>query len=246
MGSKTVSTSLWGRELKFPLFRRYLLGFRVDLLVRSWVEISKVPFLNFFLRVDLLVRSWVEISIIEECYDFDRSTSLWGRELKCKRWLISKRQHGSTSLWGRELKWYNDSDTITKVKVDLLVRSWGEICMHGLLALTEKKSTSLWGRELKYFWRKNRNWWSIVDLLVRSGVEISTSSKVKSYTFRRPPCEVVSWNVNAFDKSPEAFAVDLLVRSWVEIYCTWKERAHDNWSTSLWGRELKCQESCKL
>ena len=122
------STSLWGRELKFPLFRRYLLGFRVDLLVRSWVEISKVPFLNFFLRVDLLVRSWVEISIIEECYDFDRSTSLWGRELKCKRWLISKRQHGSTSLWGRELKWKtNGKNFHMQCRPPCEVVSWNKV-----------------------------------------------------------------------------------------------------------------------
>ena len=145
------------------------------------------------------------------------------------------------------------------------------------------KSTSLWGRELKCNQAMNCGMLSLVDLLVRSWVEIYECVKYITGHSRRPPCEVVSWNLcrmhtRAFlyssrppcevvswntkdiDKFVEQDLVDLLVRSWVEIWNWWIAHILSevdllvrSWveikffhaqyspvkSTSLWGRELK-------
>ena len=55
------STSSWGRELKYPRRKPEQSRKRVDLFVRSWVEMFVVKFKTSELIVDLFVRSWVEI-----------------------------------------------------------------------------------------------------------------------------------------------------------------------------------------
>ena len=54
----------------------------VSLLVRLWVEISRVLKINRKQKVSLLVRLWVEISSIHRRNSFLPSASLWGCELK--------------------------------------------------------------------------------------------------------------------------------------------------------------------
>ena len=56
---KIASTSLRGRELKFSGSLDLFLGLAVDLLARSWVQVG---FEQLRSSVDLLVRSWVEIT----------------------------------------------------------------------------------------------------------------------------------------------------------------------------------------
>ena len=166
----------------------------VDLLVRSWIEISAKAHGYELLRVDLLVRSWIEISMsLQDSQRMKRSTSLWGRELKYSSGTAIEKQNWSTSLWGRELK-----------------------CILAVCIL--------------HFLR------------------------------RRPPCEVVNWNTWVSPIVSPSPTVDLLVRSWIEIFLSQvrrMEREVDllvrSWieifffsvreqpvvSTSLWGRELK-------
>ena len=196
-----------------------------------------MPVTSKCLKVDLLVRSWVEIYGIENRNTIgNASTSLWGRELKYKNRDKYAYLYGSTSLWGRELKCFAVVVNPIIGVVDLLVRSWVEIfhliCNHAFF---------------------------LVDLLVRSWVEIPTSASTTIQQARRPPCEVVSWNIVLMHRAcirlvdllvrswveildcsmnhPE-WHVDLLVRSWVEILNP-IERYQLEWSTSLWGRELK-------
>ena len=99
--------------------------------------------------------------------------------------------------------------------VDLFVRSWVEIRL--LLPIpTLTMSTSSWGRELKYKLTELNNW--IYE--------------------RRPLREVVSWNANVVNPMI-GVAVDLFVRSWVEIHQLLTIPTLPMMSTSSWGRELK-------
>ena len=99
---------------------------RVDLFVRSWVEIRKGKWWLGCNGVDLFVRSWVEI----RDYSFFQSGE--NVDLFVRSWV--------------EIIIYN---TITiHENVDLFVRSWVEIFRFipvSIIAL----STSSWGRELK-------------------------------------------------------------------------------------------------
>ncbi len=117
-----MSISLRDRELKDLIFQFFLNVTLVDLLVRSWVEIS--------VRVSVPLHLW--------------STSSRGRELKWYRRLGAPPDDWSTSSWGRELKYqsksyilrlvcrplrevvsWNDklAAELRVIKVDLLVRS---------------------------------------------------------------------------------------------------------------------------
>ena len=80
-----MSTSLWGRELKWGKAVRYQWSLPVDLLVRSWVEIEMYRSNNDEIK---------------------ESTSSRGRELKCSYVFFSKKYILSTSLRGRELKYF--------------------------------------------------------------------------------------------------------------------------------------------
>ena len=57
----SMSTSSWGRELKYTSSCSCTIPATVDLFVRSWVEILTTLSRRGSLCVDLFVRSWVEI-----------------------------------------------------------------------------------------------------------------------------------------------------------------------------------------
>ena len=113
----------------------------------------------------------------------------------------------------------------TLTMVDLLVRSWVEIMVQPR-SIDQLESTSLWGRELKYF-----------------------RAMMKYSVFRRPPCEVVSWNANwNMRLTPAVSRPPCEVVSWNAFMC-WHPAIFFV-STSLWGRELKwlwevCNSTCK-
>ena len=143
------STSSWGRELKWPSFKKRKKGISVDLFVRSWVEMPNVAALleavpvDLFVRswvemfllphlvanlfVDLFVRSWVEIFGIENRPTIESaSTSSWGRELKLH---LTKSQILRWRRPLREVVSWNGTMTVILLQkqVDLFVRSWVEI-----------------------------------------------------------------------------------------------------------------------
>ena len=170
----TMSTSMWGRELKLSICRKRRTHFRrplcevvnwnsyahhaaapmsrkVDLYVRSWIEIYKELIEEKTILVDLYVRSWIEIK----------------KERK-------KRKMKTVDLYVRswiEICIWSIYDQ--KLVVDLYVRSWIEIMDgkdHVEMELGRPlcevvnwnrsrsrwkwhwmKSTSTWGRELKYW-----------------------------------------------------------------------------------------------
>ena len=142
----------------------------VDLLVRSWIEMSESIRGVDALIVDLLVRSWIEMLLSLRLHPVRMSTSLWGRELKCGTDSLWEFSILSTSLWGRELKF-----------------------LPGRLVSLEYLSTSLWGRELKCIQ-------IIEKTLCNSRPPCEVVNWNDDNTFdlvvfdRRPPCEVVNWN----------------------------------------------------
>ena len=212
-----VSTSSWGRELKCLWHTALSSGRNVDLFVRSWVEIlrkrSACSFvtstsswgreLKFFfddicfqkLPVDLFVRSWVEMSLL-----LHSGLLPFRRPL---REVVSWNAPASSSIQ-------------ISFDVDLFVRSWVEISY------------------------QHRDGWSRnVDLFVRSWVEILAKRTLARRGSCRPLREVVSWNAQGFPAPrligrrplrevvswnllvpvPDSglLAVDLFVRSWVEM-----------------------------
>ena len=124
---ETVSTSSWGRELKFPW--SWSQWFRLRRPLREVVSWNA----NWNMRLTPAVMS----------------TSSWGRELKCYTVTAEHRFHSSTSSWGRELKYpllflkgnfcgrplrevvsWNIADSrnsTTMLDVDLVTRSWVEM-----------------------------------------------------------------------------------------------------------------------
>ena len=140
----------------------------------------------------------------------------------------------------REVVSWNTQKTVdvNHFGVDLFVRSWVEIwnggyrpyksycrplrevvswnVMNKVQLHISVKSTSSWGRELKYKLTELNNW--IYE--------------------RRPLREVVSWNANVVNPMI-GVAVDLFVRSWVEIHQLLTIPTLPMMSTSSWGRELK-------
>ena len=148
-------------------------------------------------------------------YKYDMSTSSWGRELK---WQDARALLSSPCRSPREVVSWNDHTWpgVTKwVQVDLLARSWVEICSYV---------------HTECVWR--------VDILVRSWVEILFQHYYHFYGYGRPFCEVVSWNDEYCAKMNEASGRPLReVVSWNVI--VWRCTSIFCVSTSLWGRELK-------
>ena len=104
--TSVASTSSWGRELKLlvlPTISGSLICRPLREVV-SW-NIRWVDVLKNGLIVDLFVRSWVEILWEGRTWQNRKSTSSWGRELKCPDDLNEIVKAMSTSSWGRELKW---------------------------------------------------------------------------------------------------------------------------------------------
>ena len=100
----SVSTSLWGRELKDFLLLVWSVRWLVDLLVRSWIESLLYREQENHKQVDLLVRSWIE------------------RFEKAKFWVITQVDLLVRSWIERLL----NSACPDLFPVDLLVRSWIE------------------------------------------------------------------------------------------------------------------------
>ena len=232
---------------------------KVDLFVRSWVEINWVCVLRLALNVDLFVRSWVEIlellkplrvpwrRPLREVVSWNNlrlpyliifilSTSSWGRELKCYTVTAEHRFHSSTSSWGRELKCFR------KIHLPQLKRrplrevvSWNANdtpCADRLYM-----STSSWGRELKCHQFRLSSIASRVDLFVRSWVEISFVV-FKGKLLR----STSSWGRELKFNSKGVFGYYFgrplcEVVSWNNTTPIYFGQKH--MSTSSWGRELK-------
>ena len=168
------------------------------------------------IAVDLLVRSWVEI--VDGSFKHGQGACRPPREVvSWNRRSIDQLVFRCVDLLVRS--WVEISLLTIPCGdclVDLLVRSWVEI-FFSLYANTSlirrpprevvswngngasyisqtKMSTSSWGRELKC---QKRSFWYIL--------------------VRRPPREVVSWNILLAICNIDSI-VDLLVRSWVEIF----------------------------
>ena len=120
----------------------------------------------------------------------------------------------STSLRGRELKYKIQCPFEYLSLVDLLVRSWVEICMYGPLALTVKVDLFVrsWVEILELPYRLHGE---KVDLFVRSWVEIQNDTPfIVGVSSTSSWGRELKWNCNNF------------------VLCL-------VWSTSSWGRELK-------
>ena len=167
---KLLSTSSWGRELKYLCrYRQYPLWRRPPREVVSWNFPFVCRSLEHRRRPPREVVSWNMSSSDKSLVP--SSTSSWGRELKYYKVLHHYCQRQSTSSWGRELKW-----------------TQGYGCEPVL------QSTSSWGRELKYRRDGTCLYWH-----GRPPREVvSWNAFGKSYRLgndSRPPREVVSWNM---------------------------------------------------
>ena len=92
-----VSTSSWGRELKFCVnITSSCYSGRPLREVVSWNTIY--GFFDISWKVDLFVRSWVEIFAVNLSTSWLMSTSSWGRELKWKP------HAGHFRTWSRPLR----------------------------------------------------------------------------------------------------------------------------------------------
>ena len=232
MFSHTVSTSLWGRELKYKTCDQYyknssrppcevvnwnsptylcIAPIRVDLLVRSWIEMSpvfqglKVP------PVDLLVRSWIEIII-----------------------------------------WHS---VCQPVKVDLLVRSWIE--MWSLVKTQNCCQCRPPCEVVNWNARTLSRCWPACS---RPPCEVVNWNRIIAAAFHvepsRPPCEVVNWNDFVSEMEDITF-VDLLVRSWIEMYAgkeVWMPVPGRppcevvNWNIASWDASIfsLCRPPCEV
>ena len=144
-----LSTSSWGRELKF----------------------LALLFFSVCIQVDLFVRSWVEIIEIQESKPFYPSTSSWGRELKYFLSYSILFSVKSTSSWGRELKYVDIQCYCIGESVDLFVRSWVEINV--IFIIISPLLVDLFVRSWVEILRRTcMQEPARVDLFVRSWVEI--------------------------------------------------------------------------
>ena len=232
-----LSTSSWGRELKF----------------------LALLFFSVCIQVDLFVRSWVEIIEIQESKPFYPSTSSWGRELK---YFLSYSILFSVKVDLFVRSWVEIFLELLNTifgEVDLFVRSWVEICRYPMLLhrwiRRPLREVVSWNKCYLHYYisspgrplREVVSWNSPSNMYARACT-------------RRPLREVVSWNMS--NMSLKKFCeVDLFVRSWVEItrvilsvyrgYCRplrevvswnsllWPLIWFPAQSTSSWGRELK-------
>ena len=144
--------------------------------------------------VILLVRMWVERQHIPCNTCSNKSSSLWGCELKvsCFVWILHPAK--SSSLWGCELKVW-----IIRHNSSLVSRhppcedvSWKSSCSNGCTAAS--RSSSLWGCELK----GNQVKKNCRNLLSSSlwGCELKGMCSIAhDHHSGHPPCEDVSWKI---------------------------------------------------
>ena len=209
------STSSWGRELKWLPFGCHTLQSRRPLReVVSWNMISS-EFTSARESVDLFVRSWVEIfwtsdSDRPDCSRPLREVVSWNIKHIFSPVLRVRRPLREVVSWNT-----NGLSNLGTTLVDLFVRSWVEIFKWPFVDCL-----------------------CVVDLFVRSWVEMS--------------CPIPTYPANS---------VDLFVRSWVEMWNVLSTLSNStgrplrevvSWnallssysynpvkSTSSWGRELK-------
>ena len=166
-----MSTSSWGRELKYRAPDVYIVWVsRPPREVVSW-NTSFEPFSTWNgCRPPREVVSWNTIDEFQtwflDCRP-PREVVSWNIDHLKRKQRLKK----STSSWGRELKW--------------------KCCTGRLLRWS---STSSWGRELKCIQYDLDDIDRKVDLLVRSWVEIKLEKQLRFTNHSRPPREVVSWN----------------------------------------------------
>ena len=216
-GSACMSTSLWGRELKYFLLSWLLTWPSVDLLVRSWIEMSydlngipvspcrppcEVVNWNSWiwrirtmrLIVDLLVRSWIEMTWHYSAKGVSRVDLLVRSWIEIRSGFLFRRVRRRRPPC--EVVNWNTSVIIKHVfsfrRPPCEVVNWNTI--PAMLISAPILSTSLWGRELKY-----------TDASEQIKKELSTS------LWGRELKLVKDYAIN------ELGQVDLLVRSWIEI-----------------------------
>ena len=117
--------------------------------VVSWNKTAEELYPNLKGRPPCEVVSW-NMYVWSACIDGEEGRPpcevvSWNNQAKSKLRFLWK----STSLRGRELKCKSRYSNISRKKVDLLARSWVEIQTHATIK-EKQKSTSLRGRELKY------------------------------------------------------------------------------------------------
>ena len=212
--SEELSTSLWGRELKYFCWRDFTIFIsrppcevvnwnigvnnncvmqlrRPPCEVVNWNKHKGAEILRFHGRPPCEVVNW------NTCSTSNCSAGIV--DLLVRSWI----EMIMTDMTGY------------RIGVDLLVRSWIEMRTRSTCARTTQ-STSLWGRELKYLFH----------------------FKLFRRDHRRPPCEVVNWNAN--DVSSTLLLLSrppCEVVNWNVPVCN--SLLEDTVSTSLWGRELK-------
>ena len=124
------------------------------------------------IRVDLYVRSWIEISWCWILLMIGSSTSMWGRELKYPQIWSDRHTWSSTSMWGRELKYKFSAMRLFLIISRPLceVVNWNRYVYCQFLYLLRRPLCEVvnWN----YFWCLiDRD--LMVDLYVRSWIEIS-------------------------------------------------------------------------
>ena len=166
-----LSTSLWGRELKYYREGSYHFRHAVDLLVRSWIEIFLPVSAPVLLLVDLLVRSWIEIPV------WNGNGVSYPVDLLVRSWIEISSFRGIWVLRG----------------VDLLVRSWIEMMI--MMIVRKSSHVDLLVRSWIEIYSKLQYEGSEV---CRPPCEVVNwniiSSLSLSFKRCRPPCEVVNWN----------------------------------------------------
>ena len=233
-----VSTSSWGRELKWRHRRKAFLRRNSRPLreVVSWNGITAYPTTSVPGRPLREVVSW-NTSAESENISESSSTSSWGRELKYAPTGDNMVLHPVDLFVRSWVEMITSYRLPQKRQVDLFVRSWVEINSIRRPEATTM-STSSWGRELKYCRFLLLIFLKIVDLFVRSWVEISVSA----VWARRWDVDlfVRSWvEMNLLELYAKLSLVDLFVRSWVEMWESGGKDFIETGSTSSWGRELK-------
>ena len=167
-----------------------------------------------------------------------KSTSSWGRELKCAFIVFLYNLRWSTSSWGRELKYNNRlrNETSGQGRPLREVVSWNFLSCGFFFTFSRRplREVVSWNYNVytgNYSRRK-------VDLFVRSWVEILYHVGGVKASKSRPLREVVSWNGLGYRYSSPSNRRPLReVVSWNALKS--REEIIQEMSTSSWGRELK-------